>query len=156
MGLAAIQLARGQGAEVFATASAAKQGYLRSLGVRHVYDSRSTNFARRVLAETGGAGVDVVLNSLTGEGFIPATLSALAPGWPLRGARQAGRRPAEQMSRVRPDVAYHVLAIDQLLGESPGVVVATLSELVARVADWSGPCGGRSCRWPKARRRSGT
>src|SRR6185369_13760699 len=38
VGLAAIQLARALGAEVYATASAAKQEYLRRLGVRHIYD----------------------------------------------------------------------------------------------------------------------
>ena len=57
-----------EGEEIFATASVAKQAYVRSLGVGHVYDSRSTEFAGDILADTGRAGVDVVLNSLTGEG----------------------------------------------------------------------------------------
>src|SRR5262249_36918110 len=59
VGLAAVQLAQALGAEVYATASRPKQDHLRSLGVRRVYDSRSTEFAGRVLADTGGAGVDV-------------------------------------------------------------------------------------------------
>src|SRR5262249_37557080 len=57
VGLAAVQLARARGAAVYATASAAKQGYLRGLGLEHVYDSRSTAFATQILADTGGAGV---------------------------------------------------------------------------------------------------
>ncbi|MDE3262171.1 MAG: beta-ketoacyl synthase N-terminal-like domain-containing protein [Acidobacteriota bacterium] len=77
VGLAAIQWVQAAGAEVFATASAPKQGYLRSLGVEHVFDSRQTAFGEEILAATGGAGVDVVLNSLTGEGFIEASLSCL-------------------------------------------------------------------------------
>ena len=80
VGLAAIQLAQAAGAEVFATASAPKQDYLRSLGVRHVFDSRSTSFGEEILEATGGEGVHVVLNSLTGEGFIDASLSCLAHG----------------------------------------------------------------------------
>ena len=80
VGLAAIQLAQAAGAAVFATASAPKQAYLRSLGVEHVFDSRSTAFGQDILAATGGAGVDVVLNSLTGEGFIEASLACLADG----------------------------------------------------------------------------
>ena len=80
VGLAAIQLAQAAGAEVFATASARKQGYLRSLGVEHVFDSRSTDFSREILDATGSAGIDVVLNSLTGEGFIEASLACLAQG----------------------------------------------------------------------------
>ena len=43
VGLAAIQLAQAAGAEVFATASAPKQAYLRSLGVKHVFNSRQTS-----------------------------------------------------------------------------------------------------------------
>ena len=73
-GLAAIQLAHATGAEVFATASAPKQGYLRSLGVEHVFDSRNTKFGHEILEATSGEGVDVVLNSLTGEGFIEARM----------------------------------------------------------------------------------
>ena len=44
VGLAAIQLAHAAGAEVFATASLPKQKFLRSMGVEHVYDSRTTAF----------------------------------------------------------------------------------------------------------------
>ncbi|MFF8811781.1 SDR family NAD(P)-dependent oxidoreductase [Streptomyces pactum] len=68
VGLAALQVARRNGAEVFATAGTEeKRELLRSLGVRHVMDSRSLDFADRVRELTGGRGVDVVLNSLTGE-----------------------------------------------------------------------------------------
>ena len=53
--------------------------FLRSLGVRHVMDSRSVAFAGETLEATGGHGVHIVLNSLTGE-FIPKSLSVLATG----------------------------------------------------------------------------
>ena len=78
VGLAAVQLARQRGAIVFATASTYKRATLRKMGVEHVYDSRSTDFADQILADTGGAGVDVVLNSLTNEGFVAATVRATA------------------------------------------------------------------------------
>ena len=80
VGLAAIQLARAAGAEVFATASSPKQAYLRSLSVRNVFDSRQTRFGQEILEATDDKGVDVMLNSLTGEGFIGASLSCLAQG----------------------------------------------------------------------------
>lgn len=68
VGLAAIQWAQHVGAEVFATAgSEAKRDFLRSLGVRHVSDSRSLQFFDDVKRWTDGQGVDVVLNSLSGE-----------------------------------------------------------------------------------------
>ena len=76
-GLAAIQIARHFGAEVFATAgSEEKRAWLREQRIAHVMDSRSLEFAGQVLAATDGQGVDVVLNSLSG-GAIEASLSAL-------------------------------------------------------------------------------
>ncbi len=79
VGLAALQLARLAGAEVFATVgSAAKRDFLESQGVRHIFSSRKVDFAEEVRAATNGKGVDIVLNSLAGE-FIPASLSLLGP-----------------------------------------------------------------------------
>ncbi|AJC60688.1 putative type I polyketide synthase [Streptomyces sp. 769] len=68
VGLAALQYATHAGAHVIATAGTpAKRDLLRLLGVRHVLDSRSLDFAHQVKALTDGQGVDVVLNSLAGE-----------------------------------------------------------------------------------------
>ena len=39
---------------------------LREMGIEHVYDSRSLTFADEIRRDTGGYGVDVVLNSLPG------------------------------------------------------------------------------------------
>lgn len=67
VGLAAVQVASWLGARIFATAgSEEKRAYLRGLGIEHPMDSRSTEFADRVLALTGGQGVDVILNTLSG------------------------------------------------------------------------------------------
>ncbi|MDL2075858.1 SDR family NAD(P)-dependent oxidoreductase [Streptomyces sp. GXMU-J15] len=79
VGLAALQIARWRGAEVYATAgSPHKRALLKAMGVKHVADSRSGDFAESVLAATHGKGVDVVLNSLAGEA-IEQNLSLLAP-----------------------------------------------------------------------------
>ncbi|HEX3870078.1 MAG TPA: polyketide synthase dehydratase domain-containing protein, partial [Pirellulales bacterium] len=68
VGLAAIQIAQHLGAEVFATAgSDEKRDYLRSLGVKHVFSSRTLDFADEIMEVTERQGVDVVLNSLPGE-----------------------------------------------------------------------------------------
>ncbi|MFE2177619.1 SDR family NAD(P)-dependent oxidoreductase [Kitasatospora sp. NPDC059462] len=80
LGLAAIEVARLLGAEVVATAgSEEKRAHLRALGVRHVFDSRDLSWAGLVRGATGGRGVDVVLNSLTGAA-IPLGLEVLAEG----------------------------------------------------------------------------
>ena len=79
VGLAAVQLCRCAGAEIFASAgSEDKRAYLRSLDIPHVLDSRQLGFGDEVRARTGGRGVDVVLNSLSGE-FVGKGVQALAP-----------------------------------------------------------------------------
>lgn len=67
VGQAAIAIARRAGAEIFATAgSHDRRELLRSMGIGHVYDSRTTDFAEQIRRDTDGYGVDIVLNSLTG------------------------------------------------------------------------------------------
>jgi acyl transferase domain-containing protein/NADPH:quinone reductase-like Zn-dependent oxidoreductase/acyl carrier protein len=78
-GLAAVAVARLLGATVLGTAGTeAKRRHLREHGVEHVFDSRTLDFAEQVRAVTGGRGVDVVLNSLTGAAM-RASLGLLAP-----------------------------------------------------------------------------
>nr|BBX77131.1 hypothetical protein MFLOJ_09180 [Mycobacterium florentinum] len=71
VGMAAVQLARHWGAEVFATASRGKWDTLRAMGFDddHIGDTRTVDFEEKFLATTGGAGVDVVLNSLAGSSW---------------------------------------------------------------------------------------
>ncbi|NER82515.1 MAG: zinc-binding dehydrogenase [Leptolyngbya sp. SIO1D8] len=78
VGMAAVQIAKWVGAQIFATAgNPEKRQFLHSLGIENVMDSRSVAFADEVMKHTNGKGVDVVLNSLSGE-FIPKGLSVLA------------------------------------------------------------------------------
>ncbi len=79
VGLAAIQIARLKGAEIFATAGRPeKREYLEGLGIEHIMDSRSTDFANEIMEITAGEGVDIVLNSLVGNS-IDAGLDILKP-----------------------------------------------------------------------------
>ena len=67
VGQAAIAIARAAGAEIFATAgSEQRRQLLRDMGIEHVYDSRSLEFADLIRRDTEGYGVDIVLNSVTG------------------------------------------------------------------------------------------
>jgi len=79
LGLAAIQVARAAGAEVFATAgNSEKREFLQALGVKYTGDSRSLAFADEILELTGGEGVDIILNTLPVESF-PRNISILRP-----------------------------------------------------------------------------
>ena len=102
VGQAAIQLAHAAGHEVYATASAPKRGHLRALGVAGAFDSRDTRFGAEVMEATGGRGVALVLNSLTGEGFVEG--EPVVPGgrWMLRGTGEA--RDPELPGRWPPPV----------------------------------------------------
>ncbi len=133
VGLAAIQLAQAAGAEVFATASAPKQAYLRSLGVRHVFDSRSTQFSDQILEATGGTGVDVVLNSLTGPGFIDASLACLAQRGRFVEMARVDILSHDEMSEARPDVGYWILELDVLKEHDPAQPGEALRRVMQRL-----------------------
>ncbi|MFJ6619331.1 type I polyketide synthase [Kitasatospora sp. NPDC091335] len=81
VGMAAVQLARHFGLEVYGTASRGKWDVLRAAGLddAHIASSRDLAFEERFRAATGGRGVDLVLNSLAGE-FTDASLRLLAEG----------------------------------------------------------------------------
>ena len=134
VGLAAIQLAQAAGAEVFATASAPKQAYLRSLSVEHIYDSRQTKFGEEILADTGGEGIHVVLNSLTSEGFIDASLACLAEGGRFVELARRDILTHEEMAELRPDVKYDILELDVLKKTEPEWVGEVLREVMAGIS----------------------
>ena len=72
VGQAAIMLAQHIGAEVFATVGTDKGQFLiEKYGLQddRIFSSRSTAFAKGILDKTDGGGVDVVINSLSGEMF---------------------------------------------------------------------------------------
>ncbi|MGN6334763.1 type I polyketide synthase [Mycobacterium sp.] len=129
VGLAAIQLARQRGAIVFATASTYKRATLRKMGVEYVYDSRSTDFADQILADTGGAGVDVVLNSLTNEGFVAATVRATAQNGRFAEIAKRDIWTPEQMAAARPDIDYEIVALDGTMEREPDRIRAMLAEV---------------------------
>ena len=134
VGLAAIQWVQAAGAEVFATASAPKQAYLRSLGVEHIFDSRQTAFGEEILEATGGEGVDVVLNSLTSEGFIEASLACLKHGGRFVEMARRDILSYEEMAEARPDVPYHILELDVVKKTDPAHAGRVLREVMARIS----------------------
>lgn len=79
-GLIALQLAKKYGAEIYATAgSEAKLDFLRELGVRHCVNYRSTDFEIKINELTQGKGVNVIINTLSGE-VIQKNMRCLANG----------------------------------------------------------------------------
>jgi acyl transferase domain-containing protein/NAD(P)-dependent dehydrogenase (short-subunit alcohol dehydrogenase family)/acyl carrier protein len=135
VGLAAVQLAQRCGAEIFATAgSPAKRDMLRGLGVAAVMDSRSVSFADDIIAATGGAGVDVVLNSLAGD-FIPAGIRALARGGRFLELGKRGIWSAAAVAKIRPDVRYHVYDLGAEAQADPGLLRPIYDTILLGMAD---------------------
>ncbi len=107
VGMAAVQVARAIGAEVFSTASPAKWPALEELGVdrEHLASSRDLDFRERFMAATEGRGVDVVLNALAGD-FIDASLDLLARGGRFVEMGKADLRDPEQVTASHEGTRY--------------------------------------------------
>ncbi len=131
VGMAALQLARRAGCEIFATAgSEAKRAFLRQLGVEHVHDSRSLEFADEILGLTGGAGVDVVLNSLSGQA-IDKGFEVLRPfGRFLElGKRDIHENRKLAMRLMKDNLAFFAVDLGQARLNRPELVPSILAEL---------------------------
>ncbi|HLU25285.1 MAG TPA: SDR family NAD(P)-dependent oxidoreductase, partial [Longimicrobiales bacterium] len=134
VGMAAVQLAQRAGAEIFATAgSPAKRALLRSLGVQHVMNSRTLDFAEEVKRITGGRGVDVVLNSLADE-FIPRSLEVLAEDGRFIEIGKRGIWDPARVAEVKPRATYHVVDLGAALEQEPELIQELLKGLAAAFA----------------------
>jgi phthiocerol/phenolphthiocerol synthesis type-I polyketide synthase C len=136
VGIAAIQIARHLGAEVFATAgSDEKREFVRLLGADHVLDSRSLAFADEILAMTNGAGVDIVLNSLAGEAMV-RSIDTLRP---FGRFLELGKRDFYENSQIglrpfRNNISYFGIDADQLMGVLPELTTRLFEEVMALFA----------------------
>ncbi|MEU5367363.1 SDR family NAD(P)-dependent oxidoreductase, partial [Streptomyces sp. NPDC005925] len=133
VGMAAVRIARHLGAEVFATASPAKHGVLEEMGVdaAHRASSRDLAFEDEIRRATGGRGVDVVLNSLTGE-FIDASLRLLGPGGRFLEMGKTDLRVPGEVAATCPGVTYTVY---DLVGDAgPDRIAVMMRELGERFA----------------------
>ncbi|MDI3287042.1 type I polyketide synthase [Polyangium sp. 15x6] len=137
VGLAAIQLARRAGAEIFATAgSPEKHAYLRALGIQHIMSSRSTTFADEVLEITANRGVDLVLNSLTG----PAMTASLGVLGPYGRFVEIGKRDIYDdaligLAPFRQNLSYFAVDLERMQKERPehlGRLLREVMELLGR------------------------
>nr|CRI73799.1 CongC protein [Streptomyces conglobatus] len=127
VGMAAVQLARHWGAEVFATASPGKWHAVRAAGVpgTHLASSRDLEFAERFAAATGGRGVDVVLNSLVRE-FTDASLGLLPRGGRFVEMGKNDVRDPGALAATHPGVTYDTF---DLARPGPDRIQEMLTEL---------------------------
>jgi putative PIG3 family NAD(P)H quinone oxidoreductase len=101
VGTAAIQLAVDAGAHALATAgSAAKVARCRELGAALAVNYKEDDFVAEVMAATGGAGVDVILDPV-GGGYLARNIALLKPfGRLVNIANLGGSKGELDMGRV--------------------------------------------------------
>ncbi|GAA2730797.1 hypothetical protein GCM10010360_13050 [Streptomyces nogalater] len=133
VGMAAVQLARHLGAEVYATASAAKWPALRALGVAddHLASSREPGFGERFGA--GGRRMAVVLNSLTGE-LVDESLRLLRPGGLLVELGRTDPRDPAEVAAAYPGARYQACNLLRLAPEHLARLLNRVVELFAEGA----------------------
>ena len=139
VGLAAVHLALQIGAQVFATAgSHQKRRYLERLGVPHVMNSRTLEFADLIMAETRGEGVDVVLNSLAGD-YIERSLGVTAKGGTFIELGRSGIWTPDEVQCIRPDVTYHPVDLTEEMAQRPENIRPIFDAVIERLSSGSLP-----------------
>ena len=130
VGMAAVRIALQVGAEVFATAgSDTKRAFLHTLGVQHILNSRTLNFATEIQAITHGEGVDAVLNSLSGE-FIAHSVSTLAEKGSFIEIGKRDIWTTEQFAREKPLANYHIVDLAAKVADEPDAVSPIFREVM--------------------------
>ncbi|MEM7552756.1 MAG: SDR family NAD(P)-dependent oxidoreductase [Cyanobacteria bacterium P01_A01_bin.84] len=134
-GMAAVQIAQAAGAEVFATASPSKWEALRKMGVKHIMNSRTLEFADQTISLTQGKGVDIVLNSLTSGEFISKSLSVVSFQGKFVEIGKRGVWDSSQVTEIRSDLSYFVVDLVRKSQEQPELIKEILHQLIDKFSN---------------------
>jgi NADPH:quinone reductase-like Zn-dependent oxidoreductase len=152
VGIAATQIGKKLGAEIFGTASASKHDAIRAVGVQHAIDYRANDFAKEVQRITGEkAPLDLVIDGIGGSSFRRG-FKLLRPGGRLvmlgASAVMEGERrnipkalrtvvtmprfnPITMMSSSRAAIGINMLRIWQDRGSMMGEYAEPLTAMIA-------------------------
>jgi thioester reductase-like protein len=129
VGLVAIQIAQAVGATIVTTAgSKRKRTCLRRMGIEHVFHSRNTSYEKDIRKALNGKGVDVVLNSLTSEGFKEASLAVCNEGARFIEMSKLNVWTPEEVKNLRPDVQYTIVDLSSSTGPEMRSLLENVSE----------------------------
>jgi NADPH:quinone reductase-like Zn-dependent oxidoreductase/pimeloyl-ACP methyl ester carboxylesterase/short-subunit dehydrogenase/acyl carrier protein len=121
VGLTAIAFLKAQGAHIVALASKGKHVWLRSLGLKHIFDSRSLDYIDSVRRLNQGQGLDYVLNSVS-DAAIEAHLSLLKTGGVFIEIGKKGVWTTEEVKDYRDDIHYRLFDLAELLQHEPDTI----------------------------------
>ncbi|MGC4750685.1 SDR family NAD(P)-dependent oxidoreductase, partial [Micromonospora sp. DT201] len=127
VGMAAVQLARHWGADVYGTASPGKWDTLRELGLSddHIASSRDLSF------EPQFGHVDLVLNSLARE-YVDASLRLLGRGGRLIEMGKTDIRDADRVAADHPGVRYRAFDLVEAGPDRIGEMLTEVLDLFER------------------------
>jgi NADPH2:quinone reductase len=134
-GQAAVKIARHYGATVIAAASSEKHEIVQSLGADHILDSRTADIAAEVLALTGNAGADLIIESVGGETFEASLASARR----VTGRVVVTGLPAGEAALTNWDLVYkhqvHIIGFNMgvLIRAAPQMFGAVMGEMFALI-----------------------
>ncbi|KAJ2989962.1 hypothetical protein NUW58_g3196 [Xylaria curta] len=112
LGIAAVQFCIYLGAEIYATVGNNKkrQFLIEKYNIRpdRIFSSRDTSFATALMEQTGGKGVDVILNTVTGE-MLHASWNCIATGGTFvdLGKKDMLEKSCISMEPFQRNAAYH-------------------------------------------------
>ncbi|MCA9215035.1 MAG: SDR family NAD(P)-dependent oxidoreductase, partial [Planctomycetales bacterium] len=137
VGLAAVQLAKNAGAEVFATAGTdEKRDFLCDLGVQHVMHSRSLGFVDDVMRATGGEGVDLILNSLPGDAIEKGLEILSEYGRFLEiGKRDIYKDTQVGLYPFRNNLSFFAIDLDRVMRQRPQILGRLLKKIVIELEE---------------------
>ena len=131
LGLAAIQIAQWKCAEIFATAGTSeKRDYLRSLGIKNVMDSRSLDFVGQIKSSTEGQGIDIVLNTLSGEA-LKQSFELLAPHGRFIevGKKDISDNSSLPMATFNKNIMFSAIDMDRISVDKPEILPPILNRI---------------------------
>ncbi len=135
VGLALVNLAQSRNLPIFATAgSAEKRRYLRLRGVRYVSDSRSNSYVEDILQWTDQEGVDIVINSLSGELAIANRKVLKLDGLLIELGKSIDRDLVHQSIRsTSTQISIDIVDIDQLWKEDSALTSSYLQQIFTKI-----------------------
>lgn len=143
VGIAAIQIARHLGARVIGTASAAKHGFLKGLGVDQCIDYTREDFEARVKDLTAGRGVELILDAVGGDSFKKSYRSLAPTGrlgmFGMSAAATGKTRSVASLLRAVAQTPWLQFTPVSLMNENKGVFGVNLGHLwgeLDRVRSW--------------------
>jgi len=141
-GQMAVQIAQSIGCEIFVTVGTRDKRQLMTdnyhIPKDHILYSRDTSFAKDIMRLTNGRGVDVVLNSLSGES-LTASWESIAP---FGRFVELGKADIEDnaklsMAYFANNVSFSAIAIDHITASRPWIVRESLLHILGSVANGS-------------------